>query len=235
MVEFFYRHVFYFGEFVGDKRDVAGVAGLSAEGDGRHVRGVGLQKHLVERYERCCISDVLRVVECDDSCESDKNVGFERKKLCDEFWRAGKAMDVNVAVVETRGAEHGEGVVIGFAEMEYEWFAAFDAELQVAFKEFDLGGFCFGAVMVIEAEFSAGDALGVLQKFHHSCFVFGSLCFDVFGMDAVSGVDERILFAEFAGAVEVGWVTGDMDECFWLSYFGGSRLFFGGAAFACET
>lgn len=235
MVEFFYRHVFYFGEFVGDKRDVAGVAGLSAEGDGRHVRGIGLQKHLVERYERCCISDVLRVVECDDSRESDKDVGIERKKLLDEFWRAGKAMNVNVAVVETRGAEHGEGVVIGFAEMEYERLSAFDAELQMAFKEFDLGGFCFGAVMVIEAEFSAGDALGVLQKFHHASFVFGSLCFDVLRMDAVSGVDERIFFAEFAGAVEVGWVTGNVNECFGLCNFGGCRFFFGGAAFACET
>ena len=36
MVEFFYGHVFYFGELVGDKRDVAGMAGLAAEGDGRH-------------------------------------------------------------------------------------------------------------------------------------------------------------------------------------------------------
>lgn len=74
MVEFFYRHIFYFGEFVGDKRDVAGVARLAAEGDGRHVRGVGLQKHLVERYECCCIPDVLRVVERDDSRESDEDV-----------------------------------------------------------------------------------------------------------------------------------------------------------------
>lgn len=74
MVEFFYRHVFYFGEFVGNEGYVAGVARLAAEGDGRHVRGVGLQKHLVERYERCCISDILRVVERDDSRESDEDV-----------------------------------------------------------------------------------------------------------------------------------------------------------------
>ena len=74
MVEFFYRHIFYFGEFVGDKRDVAGVAGLAAEGDGRHVRGVGLQKHLIERYKRSCVSDVLCVVERDDSRESDEDV-----------------------------------------------------------------------------------------------------------------------------------------------------------------
>ena len=46
MVEFFYCHVFYFGEFVSDEWNVAGVTGLAAEGDGRHVRGVGLQKHL---------------------------------------------------------------------------------------------------------------------------------------------------------------------------------------------
>ncbi len=74
LVEVFYGHVFYFGEFVGDERDVAGVARLSAEGNGRHVRGVGLQEHLVERYERCRIPDVLRVVERDDSCESDEDV-----------------------------------------------------------------------------------------------------------------------------------------------------------------
>ena len=74
VVEFFYCHFFYFGEFVGNERNVAGMAGLSAEGDGRHVRGVGLQKHLVERYERCCISNILRVVECDYSRESDEDV-----------------------------------------------------------------------------------------------------------------------------------------------------------------
>ncbi len=74
MVEFFYRHVFYFGELVGNEGYVAGVTGLAAEGDGRHVRGVGLQKHLVERYECCCVSDILRVVERDDSCESDEDV-----------------------------------------------------------------------------------------------------------------------------------------------------------------
>jgi hypothetical protein len=50
------------------------VARLAAEGDGRHVRGVGLQKHLVERYKRCCVSDILRVVERDDSRESDEDV-----------------------------------------------------------------------------------------------------------------------------------------------------------------
>ena len=74
-VEFFYCHIFYFGKFVCDKRYVAGVAGLSAEGDGRHVRGVGLQKHLIERYERCRVSDVLCVVESDDSREPDEDVG----------------------------------------------------------------------------------------------------------------------------------------------------------------
>jgi hypothetical protein len=38
-------------------------------------------------------------------------------------------VNVNVAVVEARGAEHGEGVVIGFAQVEYERLAAFDTEL----------------------------------------------------------------------------------------------------------
>ena len=142
---------------------------------------------------------------------------------------------MNVAVVEARGAEHGEGVVIGFAQVEYERLAAFDTELQMAFKELDLGGLCIGAVMVIEAEFTAGDALGVLQEFHHPGFVFGCFCFDVLGMDAVSGVDEGIFFAEFAGAVEVCRVAGDMDKCFWLCNLGGCRFFFSGTAFGCET
>ena len=46
LVELRYGHVFYFGKFLGDERNIAGMAGLSAEGDGRHVRGVCLQKHL---------------------------------------------------------------------------------------------------------------------------------------------------------------------------------------------
>ena len=141
---------------------------------------------------------------------------------------------MNVAVVEARGAEHGEGVVIGFAQVEYERLAAFDTELQMTFKELDLGGLCFGAVMVVETEFTAGDALGVGEEFEESGFVFGGLCFDVLGMDAVSGVDEWILFAEFASAVEVCRGAGNVDKCFGLSYFGGCRFFFGGAAFGRE-
>ena len=142
---------------------------------------------------------------------------------------------MNVAVVEARGAEHGEGIVIGFAEVEHERLAAFDTELQMAFKELDLCGLSLGSVMVIEAEFTAGDALGVLQEFNHPGFVFGCFCFDVLGMDAVSGVDEGIFFAEFAGAVEVCRVAGNMDKCFWLCYFGGCRLFFSGATFSRKT
>ena len=70
-------------------------------------------------------------------------------------------MNMNIAVVKVRGAEHGEGVVIGFAEVEHEWLAAFEAKLQVALEKLDLGGLCLGAVMVVEAEFSASNALGV--------------------------------------------------------------------------
>ncbi len=142
---------------------------------------------------------------------------------------------MNVAVVQVCVAEYGEGVVIGFTEVEHERLAAFDTELQMAFKELDLGGFCFGTVMVVESEFTAGNAFRVLQKFHHARFVFGGLCFDVFGMDAVSGVDEWIFFAEFAGAVKVCRVAGDMDKCFGLCNLGGCRFFFGGTAFGCET
>ena len=138
---------------------------------------------------------------------------------------------MNVAVVQVCCAQDGEGVIIGFAQVEYERLAAFDTELQMALEKLDLCSLSLGSVMVIEAEFTAGDALRVGEVFEKSGFVFGGLCFDIFGMDAVSGVDERILFAEFAGAVEVCRVTGHMDECFWLCNLGGCRFFFGGAAF----
>ena len=120
-------------------------------------------------------------------------------------------------------------------KLNYDHPAAFDTELYMTLEKLDLGSLSLGSVMVIEAEFTAGDALGVLQKFHHPGFVFGCFCFDVLGMDAVSGVDEGILFAEFASAVEVCRVAGHMDECFWLCNLGGCRFFFGGAAFGREV
>ena len=162
MVEFFYRHVFYFGEFVCDKGNVAGVAGLATEGDGRHVRGVGLQEQLCERDDCGGVTHVLCVVERDDAREADENVCVEGEELLDEFGSAGETVYVDVATAEARGAEYGESVIIGFAEVQYERFTAFEAELQMAFKELDLSIFCFGAVMVIESEFSAGNALGML-------------------------------------------------------------------------
>lgn len=162
MVDFFYRHVFYFGEFVCDKWNVAGVAGLAAEGDGRHVWGVGLQEHLFQRNDCGGVANVLRVVECDDAREADENVSVEGKELLDKCGRTGKAMDVDVATAEARGAEYGEGVFVGFAEMQYERLSAVDAELQMALEKLDLCIFCFGSVMVVESEFSAGNALGVL-------------------------------------------------------------------------
>ena len=235
MVEFFYRHVFYFGELVGDKGNVAGVAWLAAEGDGRHVRGVGLQEHLVDWDDCCGVTHVLCVVECDDSGEADVDVGIEFEELFCKFARAGKAVYVDVAIVQARGAEHGEGVVIGFAEVEHEWLTAFEAKLQMTFEKFDLGLLCFCAVVVVESKFTAGNAFRVLQEFHHAGFVFVGLCFDVFGMDAVSGVDEGILFAEFAGAVKVCRVAGNVNECFWLCNLGGCCLFFSGAAFGREV
>ena len=177
----------------------------------------------------------MSVVERDDSRESDENVCVEGEELFDEFGRAGKAVDVDVAVAQVCGAQYGKSVFIGFAEVQYERFSAFKAELHMAFEEFYLGGFCFGAVMLIEAEFSAGDALGVLQKFHHSCFVFGSLCFDVLRMDAVSGVDEWIFFTENASGFEVGGVACHMDKSFWALDFGCGCFFFGRAAFVCKA
>ena len=182
-VEFFYGHVLYFGEFFGDKRDVAGMAGLAAEGDGRHVRGVGLQKHLVDGDNGGGVTHVLGVVERDDSRESDENLGVEGEEAFDEFRRARKTMYVKFGVVQVGCTEDGKGVVIGFAEMEHERLFAFDAELQMAFKELDLCGFCFCAVVVVETELTAGNALGVGEVFEKSGFVFGSFCFDVFGMD----------------------------------------------------
>ena len=229
-VEFFYGHVLYFGEFFGDKWDVAGMAGLAAEGDGRHVRGVGLQKHLVNGDDGGGVTHVLGVVERDDSRESDENLGVEGEEAFDEFGRAGKTVDMDFTVVQVRGAEYGEGIVFGFAKMQHERLPAFDTELQVSFEELYLSGLCFGAVVVIEPEFPAGDALGVLQKFHHVRFVFGSFRFDVLGMDAVGGIDERIFFAQGAGRFEVRRVTGHVDKRIWACDFGCGCLFLGGTA-----
>ena len=118
-VEFLYGHVLYFGKFFCNEWNVAGVAGLAAEGDGRHVRGVGLQKHLLDGDDGGSVTHVLRIVERDDSRESDENLGIEGEEAFDEFGSAGKAVYVNIAVVQVRGAEHGEGVVIGVTQMEY--------------------------------------------------------------------------------------------------------------------
>ena len=117
MVEFFYRHVFYLGEFVCDKGNVAGVAGLAAEGDGRHVRGVGLQEQLCEWNDCGGVTHVLCVVERDDAREADEDVCIEGEELLDEFGSAGETVYVDVAAAEACGTEHGEGVVIGFAEV----------------------------------------------------------------------------------------------------------------------
>ena len=47
-------------------------------------------------------------------------------------------------------------------------------------------------------------------------------------MDAVSGVDERIFLAEFAGAGEVDGVACNMNECFGALDFCGGSFFFSG-------
>ena len=117
MVEFFYRHVFYLGEFVCDKGNVAGVTRLATEGDGRHVRGVGLQEQLCEWNDCGGVTLILCVVERDDAREADEDVCVEGEELLDEFGSAGETVYVDVATAEARGAEHGEGVVIGFAEV----------------------------------------------------------------------------------------------------------------------
>jgi len=235
MVELFYRHVFYFGEFLGDERNVTGMAGLAAEGDGRHVRGVCFQEHLIDGYERGGVPYALGVVERDDARESDEILSVKSEELFDEFRRACKAMYVEFGIVQVGSAKDGEGVIIGFAEVEHERLAAFDTELQMAFKELDLGGLCFCAVVVVETEFTAGDAFGVGEVFEESGFVFGSFRFDIFGMDAVGGIDVAVFFTESAGAFEICRVAGYVNERFGACDFGGRRFFFSGAAFGRET
>ena len=235
MVELFYCHVFYFGEFLGDERDVAGMAGLAAEGDGRHVRGVCFQEHLVDGDERGGVPYALGVVERDDACESDENLSVKSEELFDEFRRACKAMYVEFGIVQVGSAKDGEGVIIGFAEVEHERLFAFDAELQMAFKELDLGGLCFCAVVVVETEFTAGDAFGVGEVFEESGFVFGSFRFDIFGMDAVGGIDVAVFFTESAGAFEICRVAGYVNERFGACDFGCGCLFLGSAAFGRKT
>ncbi len=127
VVEFFYCHFFYFGEFVCDKRNVAGVARFAAERDGRHVRGVSFQENLVERHDGGGVTYALRVVERDDSRKANENVCIEGEESLDKFRCAGKAMNVDVAVMQVCGAEHGECVFISFAEVQYERLAAFYA------------------------------------------------------------------------------------------------------------
>ena len=89
--------------------------------------------------------------------------------------------------------------------------------------------------MVIEPEFTAGNALGVLQKFHHASFVFGSFCFDVFRVDAIGGIDVLVFFADGAGVFEICWVAGHMDECVGACDFGCSCFFFGGTEAVGKT
>ena len=98
----------------------------------------------------------------------------------------------------------------------------------MALEKLDLCGLSICAVMVIEPEFTAGDAFRVLQKFHHASFIFGGFCFDVLRMDAVCGVDKRVFFAEFSGAVEIRWVAGHMDERLGTFDSCCGRFFFGG-------
>ncbi len=46
-------------------------------------------------------------------------------------------------------------------------------------------------------------------------------------MDAVSGVDEWVFFAQGACGFEISWIAGHVDECFWLCNLGGGSFFFG--------
>ena len=96
----------YLGEFLGDVGDVPGVAGLAAVGDGRHVRRVRFEEHLAGRHEECCVADVLRVLEGDDSGKADVDFGVELQKVRRKLGSARKAVDVNLVVVEVGVAEY---------------------------------------------------------------------------------------------------------------------------------
>jgi len=211
------------------------MAGLSAEGDRRHVRGVSFQEHLVDGYKCGGVPYALGVVERDNARESDENLSVKSEELFDEFGRACKAVYVDFCIVQVGSAENGKGVVIGFAEVEHEWLSAFDAELQMTFKELDLCYFSFCAVVVVETEFTAGDALRMGEVFEESGFVFGRFRFDIFGMDAVGGVDVVVFFAEFAGVFEICRVASDVDKRFGLCNLGCCGLFFGGVENVRET
>ena len=105
----------------------------------------------------------------------------------------------------------------------------------MTFEKLDLCGLCLCTVMVIEPEFSASDALGVGEVFEESCFVFGCFRFDVFGVDAVGGIDVVVFLAESACGFEISRVTGYVDKCLGACDFCCGSFFFGGAAFGRET
>lgn len=151
----------YLGEFLGDVGDVPGVAGLAAVRDGRHVGRIRFEEHLAGRHEGCGVADVLRVLEGDDSGEADIDFGVELQKVRRELGSARKAVDVNLVVAEVGVAEYGEGVAVGFAEVQHQGLAALEPEPQVTLKKGDLARGGLRLVVVVESEFTAGDTLGV--------------------------------------------------------------------------
>ena len=103
-------------------------------------------------------------------------------------------MYVDVAVVQVCVTENGQGVFVGFAEVEYQGLAGVYADRQLTFKEFALVDFFVGAVMVVEADFATGDALGVPQEACNAGFVVGSGDADVFRVDSECAVYETVFF-----------------------------------------
>lgn len=188
------------------------MAGLAAVRYGRHVRGVRFEQQLVLGDQGGGIADALRTLEGDDAGKADKDVCVEPEERLGEFGSARKAVDVNLVVAEVGVPEHGEGVVVGFAEVQHQRLAALEPELQVSLEKSDLARGGIRIVMVVEAEFTARDAFGVREKLFQARFVFGSFGIDVFRMDTVGGVDVRVFFGEFPAAFEIRRIARHVDE-----------------------
>ena len=98
--------------------------------------------------------------------------------------------------------------------MEHERLFALEADLEVAFEKLDLGGLRLCAVVVVEAEFAAGDTFGVGEVFEEAGLVSRGFRFHVFRVDSVGGINVAVFFGELAAAGEVGGIACHMDKGF---------------------
>ena len=105
------------------------MAGGPAVGNGRHVGGVGFQEHAVFGNDFCGFAHAGGVLERDDAREAYEYVRIEGEEALGEFSGSGKAVDVYVFSAQVGRAQDGERVVVCFAQVQYERFAAFYPEL----------------------------------------------------------------------------------------------------------